>query len=441
MNIPTLVFAITNGWIAANLLRFQSKDSPIGPISQAEIALVVSTQCLGAVAGTVLFGYLADWCGRKRTLLIMSLPQLVASLLLILGTKPIHVYIARVLFGLTGGGVFTVTPIFVAEISQESIRGALGSIFSVNCTIGTFLGYILGAWMDYLTVPYLCTSLSLAFMATFLLLPETPDYLSQMRDTGKAKKSYEFYGNHRAEVAPKEDVDSSITWSDFQDPAVRRGCIIAFTLIFFTDLCGVLTITYYMTELLTWAKITLIDVYVGTVGIAFLQILGCGISALCMDRFGRRILFIVSAVFSSLALYGFALYFYVLKSYRDVLVGQLQWLPIAALGLAILSFSLAIGAAPFFLIAELLPIKVRGRSTTVALTLSWTLSFLSLQSFHNLVGWVDVQGTYCIYATLCLAEALFVYFYLPETKNLSFDQIQVKLAERRRKVIDLNEQK
>lgn len=306
-------------------------------------------------------------------------------------------------------------------------------MFSVNCTIGMFLGYILGAWMDYLIVPYLCIGLGLAFISIFLLLPETPEYLVQIGDTEKARKSYDFYGNHRAEVVPKQDVDSkdkSLSWSDFQDPAVLRGCLIAFTLIFFTDLCGVYTINYYMTELLTWAKVTLIDVYVGTVGLGLVQIIGCAISAFCMDRFGRRILFIVSAVFSSLALYAFALYFYVLKSYSDVLVEQLQWLPIAALGLAILSFSLAIGAAPFFLIAELLPTKLRGRLTTVALTLCWILAFLTLQTFHNFVDWVDVQGTYCIYATLCLAEALFVYFYLPETKNLTFDQIQVKLAER-----------
>lgn len=119
VNVLSLNYGISNGWIAPNLVRFQSDDSPIGKITLDEASLIVSTLCLGGLVGTFIFGYLADLCGRKRTLILMALPQLAANVLLILGTEPSYVFLARFLFGLAGGGVFTVLPIFVAEISKE----------------------------------------------------------------------------------------------------------------------------------------------------------------------------------------------------------------------------------------------------------------------------------------------------------------------------------
>lgn len=119
VNILSLNYGISNGWIAPNLIRFQSDGSPIGKITSEEVALIVSIVCVGGVVGTLLFGFLADWCGRKRTLLCMALPQLAANVLLVVGTIPIHVYLARLLIGLSGGGVFAILPIYVAEISQE----------------------------------------------------------------------------------------------------------------------------------------------------------------------------------------------------------------------------------------------------------------------------------------------------------------------------------
>lgn len=311
-------------------------------------------------------------------------------------------------------------------------------MLSFNWTFGMFLGYVLASWVDYYLVPYVSAAFNIIFVLIFLWFPESSDYLAHIQQTEKAKKAYAFYGNHRTSVEAKPELDSkhnSISWSDFQDPAVRRGCTIAFILIFFADTCGVFTITNFMTELMHWAQIEVLDVYVATVGLGFLQILGCGMSVFCMDRYGRRILFMISAVLSSLSMFAFAFYFYMLKnnSHYFSQVIELQWFPIISLALGILAFSLAIGAAPFFMISELLPTKLRGRITTIALAASWVVAFAVVQSFRYLIDWIGVHGTYSVYASFCMMEAFFVYFYLPETKNLTIDEIQIKLAGKTRK--------
>lgn len=119
MNLLTLIYGFSNGWIAPNLVRFQSKDSPIGVITAEEASLIVSSLCIGGFVGTLVFGLLADLFGRKWTLLVLAVPQIAANVLLAIGTSAYYVYAARILFGLAGGGVFTLVPIFVSEISHE----------------------------------------------------------------------------------------------------------------------------------------------------------------------------------------------------------------------------------------------------------------------------------------------------------------------------------
>lgn len=118
-NLLSINYGIAAGWIAPNLGKFQTDQSPIGLITAKEASLIVSSLCIGGLAGSLLFGFLGDILGRKWTLICACLPQIVANLLIIFGTNAYYVYAARILFGLSGGGVFVVLPIFVSEISKE----------------------------------------------------------------------------------------------------------------------------------------------------------------------------------------------------------------------------------------------------------------------------------------------------------------------------------
>lgn len=52
-------------------------------------------------------------------LLLTAIPQVIANILLLVGTNYYYIYAARFLFGLAGGGGFILVPIFVSEISHE----------------------------------------------------------------------------------------------------------------------------------------------------------------------------------------------------------------------------------------------------------------------------------------------------------------------------------
>lgn len=100
-------------------MLFQTEHSPIGIMSSNQISWIASTLCIGGIFGTIIFGLTVDKFGRKIVMICIAIPQIVANILLIIGTNHYYIYCARFLFGLAAGGVFMIVPIFISEISFE----------------------------------------------------------------------------------------------------------------------------------------------------------------------------------------------------------------------------------------------------------------------------------------------------------------------------------
>ena len=57
-------------------------------------------------------------------------------------TSPVLFYVGRILTGLGGGGFALAPPVYCSEITETSIRGAMGAMMQFMLTIGTV--YTLG---------------------------------------------------------------------------------------------------------------------------------------------------------------------------------------------------------------------------------------------------------------------------------------------------------
>ena len=85
--------------------------------------------------------------------------------------------IARLFSGLAAGGCFNVAPIYVKEISQDDIRGILGTFTQLLQTTGILVMYILGAYLDYYTVIMIVMGVPILVALLLLKAPESPAYL------------------------------------------------------------------------------------------------------------------------------------------------------------------------------------------------------------------------------------------------------------------------
>lgn len=118
VNLLTLIYGISVGWTAPNIILFQSEDSPVGQLSTDELSPITSLLCVGGVLGTLFFGWATDKFGRKYLLLFMAIFEIISLVLILAGNHRYYIYVSRVFAGLFGGGVFVLIPIFVTEISD-----------------------------------------------------------------------------------------------------------------------------------------------------------------------------------------------------------------------------------------------------------------------------------------------------------------------------------
>lgn len=148
---------------------------------------------IGGVIGTLIFGPMSDWIGRRKSLLIIAIPIIINWIMIAFGRDMICLLIARLLGGIGGGGIFVVLPMYISEITQDNKRGLFSIFLILTHGIGILLGYIAGAYMSYLSVALVSLILPIIFAIGFMFFPETPQYLLTRNKTDAARKALEFY--------------------------------------------------------------------------------------------------------------------------------------------------------------------------------------------------------------------------------------------------------
>lgn len=96
---------------------------------------------------------------------------------------------------------------------------------------------------------------------------------------------------------------------------------------------------------------------VGAIIVGVLQVCGVYVSSMLVDKIGRRFLFGISSILSSLSLLAFGTFSF-LKLKLGVDVSAVDWLPVVSLSFYIFVNCVGIRTVPFLYIAEILPYNV-----------------------------------------------------------------------------------
>jgi SP family xylose:H+ symportor-like MFS transporter len=86
------------------------------------------------------------------------------------------------------------------------------------------------------------------------------------------------------------------------------------------------------------------------------------------------------------------------------------------------SFMMSWGPICWVLISEIFPNTIRSQAVAIAVAAQWIANFLVSATFPSLSAW-SVGGTYCIYALMSLASAIFVWKWVPETKGKTLEEM------------------
>lgn len=73
-----------------------------------------------------------------------------------------------------------VTPMFISEYAETSIRGLLGTCFQLFLTIGILLVYGVGAITSWVNLSYVCGVVPVLYTIGMFFVPESPVWLMKM---------------------------------------------------------------------------------------------------------------------------------------------------------------------------------------------------------------------------------------------------------------------
>lgn len=107
----------------------------------------------------------------------LSVPFIITWLLTVFASNVPMLYAARIFAGIATGGTCVVAPMYISEIGETSIRGALGSFFQLFLTVGILLVYVIGAYIDWRILSGLCAIPPLLLLLGMFFIPESPTYL------------------------------------------------------------------------------------------------------------------------------------------------------------------------------------------------------------------------------------------------------------------------
>lgn len=86
-----------------------------------------------------------------------------------------------------------------------------------------------------------------------------------------------------------------------------------------------------------------------------------------------------------------------------------------------------LGPIPWMLMGELFPAETKAVASGVAVMLNWFLVFLVTKTFPMMNTDLGTDTTFWIFAAIMAIATVFTYFFVPETKGKSLQEIQEEL--------------
>lgn len=106
------------------------------------------------------------------------------------------------------------------------------------------------------------------------------------------------------------------------------------------------------------------------------------------------------------------------------------FLAIIGLALYIAFFSPGMGTVPWVVNSEIYPLKFRGLCGGIAATACWISNLIVAQTFLTLTVAIGTSDTFLLFGCIAVAGLFFTLVFMPETKGLSFEQVELMLQER-----------
>ncbi|CAI0543277.1 unnamed protein product [Linum tenue] len=415
-------------------------------ISSTQEEILVGCLNIFSLIGSLAAGKTSDQIGRRYTILLAAATFFLGAILMGIAPSFPFLMAGRVVAGIGVGFSLMIAPVYSAELSPASTRGFLASLPEVFINVGILLGYIsnyflagLPASLNWRVMLGLAALPALLVGFAVVFMPESPRWLVMKGRFAEAKRVLIKTSSSEEEV---ESVDSRVnemvkasldlpsngpSWHELISPrsnAIRRIVIAAIGVNFFMQASGNDAVVYYSPEVFKDAGISSKRQLVGvTVIMGVAKASFALVSALFLDRFGRRPLLLLGStgMAVSLALLGLG------SKYLDQCQDDK---PVWAIVLCIVAvcadvsfFSIGLGPITWVYSSEIFPMRLRAQGSSLAISVNRLVSGVVAMTFLSVSEAMSFGGMFLALSGVMVMASVFFYCYLPETKGKTLEEI------------------
>ncbi|XP_063545533.1 facilitated trehalose transporter Tret1-like [Cydia strobilella] len=437
---PFLTYGLQNGWISPVIGLLQSDLSPSGrPLTTNEISVVASGVSMAAIFTAVAFAYLADGIGRRAALMCAVTPQILCFALKLISAHPACLIVAQLCGGVAAGGSFCVAPTYVKEMAQDSIRGTLASSGILLQSMGMLIMYAMAPYLGYYTLLWIVVWLPVLNLVAMFWIPESPAFLVK---TGRVEEAIkvmswlrEVDGNHKMlerdisilknEMMTNENLPAESWKSILSDKSSRRALCISFLVLTLLAVGGDYGIMAYASVILQHAGVTVAP-EVQALSFPALMTMGSLLAAVTIEKFGRKPLIMLGAVFTGVPLAIMGTVLVILQGGGHVP----PWLPVVSIGVCLFA-SGQMMSLPFIVVSEIFSVQMRSKVLGLISTYGWLLAGLQTLLFAIITEHLGMQTIFYAFAAINLLGTIVCAIIMPETKGKTLEQINKELINRR----------
>ncbi|KAI5479455.1 putative glucose transporter rco-3 [Pseudohyphozyma bogoriensis] len=435
-------------------------------------SLITSILSAGTFFGALIAGDLADYFGRRPTIIAGCLIYIVGCILQAASHGLGLIVAGRLIAGFGVGFVSAVVILYMSEISPRKVRGALVSGYQFCITIGLLLASCVNyAVKDRTDTGSYRIPISIQFAWGLILagglawLPESPRFHVKRGNIDKAvavlarlrgqPKESEYIQSEIAEIVANAEYERQVipsngwfdTWANcfkgslFDASSNVRRTILGTSLQMMQQWTGVNFIFYFSTPFLQSTG-AISNTFLISLIFTLVNVCSTPLSFYTIEKFGRRTLLVWGAFAMFVcqmivgivgATAGFN------KIHFDVAAGADRAnnpaavnAQIAFIAFFIFFFASTWGPGAWVLIGEIFPLPIRSRGVALSTSSNWLWNTIITVITPYLVNADEANlrsYVFFMWGGLCFCAWVYAYFLVPETKGLTLEQVDRMLEE------------
>lgn len=400
-------------------------------LSPRGLGLTVSIALWGTVAGALLASVPGDRFGRRDSLRGLAILYLVSALGCAFAWDWPSLVFFRFLVGLAIGGSSVLGPMYIAEIAPAKWRGRLVGFFQFNVVAGILLAYlsnyIVGLthsgpteWRWKLGVSVVPAVL---FFLMLFQIPRSPRWLAEKGRKEEAREVLGLIGEENIDtelgsILSAVELEKQYGQERLFSARNRLPLFLAISIAMFNQLAGINAILYYLNDIFALAGFSKVSADLQAVAIGATNLIFTMLAMSIIDRVGRRTLMLIGSVGTALCLAGVAVIFWTAR-HETLLV----WLLVGFIA----AFAFSQGSVIWVYISEVFPTAVRAKGQSLGSATHWIMNAL-ISLLFPVVAASSKAAPFAFFSAMMVLQFLVVFFVYPETKGISLEEMERKLA-------------